>query len=115
MSKGYIRAIKDLVVKVEFDDQMPALGEVLIVDNQEKTPLVVEKALSESVVMTLNIRSHRSMQKGMMVEASGKGIEIPVGEQTIGRILDALGGPLDGNEPIKTDQYSGPRFRLLET
>ncbi|MCA9347665.1 F0F1 ATP synthase subunit beta [Candidatus Saccharibacteria bacterium] len=105
MSKGYIRAIKDLVVKVEFDDQMPALGEVLIVDNQEKTPLVVEKALSESVVMTLNIRSHRSMQKGMMVEASGKGIEIPVGEQTIGRILDALGGPLDGNEPVKTDQY----------
>ena len=41
MGKGYIRAIKDLVVKVEFDDDMPALGEVLIVDNEEKTPLVV--------------------------------------------------------------------------
>jgi len=105
MSKGYIRAIKDLVVKVEFDDQMPALGEVLIVDNAQKTPLVVEKALSESVVMTLNIRSHRDMQKGMMVEASGKGIEIPVGNETIGRILDALGGPLDGKEPVKTDEY----------
>lgn len=105
MSKGYIRAIKDLVVKVEFDDQMPALGEVLIVDNAQKTPLVVEKALSESVVMTLNIRSHRDMQKGMMVEASGKGIEIPVGNETIGRILDALGDPLDGKEPVKTDQY----------
>ena len=105
MSKGYIRAIKDLVVKVEFDDQMPALGEVLIVDNAQKTPLVVEKALSESVVMTLNIRSHRDMQKGMMVEASGKGIEIPVGNATIGRILDALGGPLDGKEPVVTDQY----------
>jgi F-type H+-transporting ATPase subunit beta len=105
MSKGYIRAIKDLVVKVEFDDQMPRLGEVLIVDNAQKTPLVVEKALSESVVMTLNIRSHRDMQKGMMVEASGKGIEIPVGNETIGRILDALGGPLDGKPPIVTDQY----------
>lgn len=103
MGKGYIRAIKDLVVKVEFDDDMPELGEVLIVDNAQKTPLVVEKALSESVVMTLNVRSHRDMQKGMLVESSGKGIEIPVGTPTIGRILDALGDPLDGKEPIVTD------------
>lgn len=105
MGKGHIRAIKDLVVKVEFDDDMPGLGEVLIVDNEQKTPLVVEKALSESVVMTLNIRSHRNMQKGMMVETTGRGVQIPVGEQTIGRILDALGDPLDGLAPVVTDQY----------
>ncbi len=105
MGKGHIRAIKDLVVKVEFDDEMPALGEVLIVDNEEKTPLVVEKALSESIVMTLNIRSHRSMQKGMLVESTGKGIEIPVGNETIGRILDALGGPLDGKPPVETKEW----------
>lgn len=104
MAKGHIRAIKDLVVKVEFDDDMPALGEVLIVDNEEKTPLVVEKALSESIVMTLNIRSHRSMQKGMVVEGTGKGIQIPVGDETIGRILDALGGPLDGKPPLETKE-----------
>jgi F-type H+-transporting ATPase subunit beta len=105
MGKGHIRAIKDLVVKVEFDDDMPSLGEVLIVDNEEKTPLVVEKALSESIVMTLNIRSHRSMQKGMLVESTGKGIEIPVGNETIGRILDALGGPLDGKPPVETKEW----------
>ena len=104
MGKGYIRAIKDLVVKVEFDDDMPSLGEVLIVDNKQKTPLVVEKALSESVVMTLNIRSHRDMQKGMLVESSGKGIQIPVGNETIGRILDALGDPLDGKPPLETTE-----------
>jgi F-type H+/Na+-transporting ATPase subunit beta len=105
MGKGYIRAIKDLVVKVEFDDEMPRIGEVLIVNNAQKTPLVVEKALSESIVMTLNIRSHRDMQKGMMVESSGKGIEIPVGNETIGRILDALGDPLDGKPPVVTKEY----------
>lgn len=104
MSKGYIRAIKDLVVKVEFDEDMPAIGEVLIVDNAQKTPLVVEKALSESVVMTLNIRSHRDMQKGVTVERTGKGIQVPVGDETIGRILDALGDPLDGKEPLKTTE-----------
>lgn len=105
MGKGYIRAIKDLVVKVEFDDDMPRIGEVLIVNNAQKTPLVVEKALSESIVMTLNVRSHRDMQKGMLVESSGKGIQIPVGDATIGRILDALGDPLDGKPPVVTDQY----------
>lgn len=104
MSKGYIRAIKDLVVKVEFDEDMPAIGEVLIVDNAQKTPLVVEKALSESVVMTLNIRSHRDMQKGVTVGRTGKGIQVPVGDETIGRILDALGDPLDGKEPLKTTE-----------
>lgn len=104
MSKGYIRAIKDLVVKVEFDEGMPAIGEVLIVDNAQRTPLVVEKAISESVVMTLNIRSHRDMQKGVTVETTGKGIEVPVGEETIGRILDALGDPLDGKPPLITTE-----------
>ncbi len=105
MSKGYIRAIKDLVVKVEFDEDMPEIGEVLIVDNAQKTPLVVEKALSESIVTTLNIRSHRDMQKGVTVERSHKGIEVPVGPKTIGRILDALGDPLDGKDPVDTDSY----------
>ena len=104
MSKGYIRAIKDLVVKVEFDEDMPSIGEVLIVDNSEKTPLVVEKALSESVVLTLNVRSHWNMQKGLTVERTRKGIEVPVGDETIGRILDALGEPLDGKEPLKTTE-----------
>ena len=104
MSKGYIRAIKDLVVKVEFDEDMPSIGEVLVVDNPEKTPLIVEKALSESVVMALNVRSHMNMQKGVTVERTGKGIEVPVGNETIGRILDALGDPLDGKEPLKTTE-----------
>ena len=83
---------------------MPAIGEVLIVDNAQRTPLVVEKAISESVVMTLNIRSQRDMQKGVTVETTGKGIEVPVGEETIGRILDALGDPLDGKPPLITTE-----------
>lgn len=104
MTTGYIRAIKDLVVKVEFDKDMPAIGEVLEVDNAQKTPLIVEKALSESIVMALNVRSHMDMQKGLAVNRTGKGIEIPVGDATIGRILDALGDPLDGLPPVETKE-----------
>jgi len=100
MSKGLIHSIKDLVIRVEFDEQMPELGEVLLVDNPEKTPLVVQTAESDSIVMCLNIRSHKNIQKGVSVERTGKGIEIPVGPETIGRILDALGEPLDGGKPI---------------
>lgn len=104
MTTGYIRAIKDLVVKVEFDKDMPEIGEVLEVDNAQKTPLVVEKALSESIVLALNVRSHMDMQKGLAVNRTGKGIEIPVGDETVGRILDALGDPLDGLPPVETKE-----------
>ncbi len=113
MSKGVIRTIKDLVVKVEFDQDMPALGEVLIVtDNGSETPLVVDKAISDSIVTALNIRSHRNIQKGMVVESTGKGIEIPVGPETIGRILDALGGPLDGGQPVVTSKGTRDILKL---
>jgi F-type H+/Na+-transporting ATPase subunit beta len=50
--------------------------------------------------MCLNIQSDRRILKGMRVNRTGKGIEVPVGEVTIGRILDAIGQPLDGMPPI---------------
>jgi F-type H+/Na+-transporting ATPase subunit beta len=97
---GVIRVIKDLVVKVQFDGDMPALGEMLIVDNETKTHLIVDKAISDCMVTALNIKSDRNLQKGMKVDKTGKGLEIPVGPETIGRILDAMGNPLDGKEPV---------------
>src|SRR3989344_2043355 len=50
--------------------------------------------------MCLNIRSDRRIQRGMAVQRTKKGIEIPVGDITIGRILDAIGDPLDGQPAI---------------
>jgi F-type H+-transporting ATPase subunit beta len=76
MNPGSVASIKDLIVRVQFDSEVPGIA------------------------VCLNIHSDRRILKGMRISRSGKGIEIPVGDITIGRILDAVGGPLDGMAAI---------------
>ena len=105
MSKGGIRSIRDLVIKVEFVDEPPEIGEIIVCNNEAKSPLLVQSYLNDMTAACLNLYSERNMFKGMEVETTGKGVEIPVGEKTIGRILNAMGEPIDNMPPPKTDQY----------
>lgn len=103
MTSGVVISIKDLVVRVRFDDIAPRVGEVLVVDNGHQTKLLVDHLEPGGVALCLNIRTDHRIQKGMAVAGTGRGIEIPTGSQTIGRIFDALGDPLDGLTPISGD------------
>lgn len=98
---GVIVSIKDLVVRVQFDADSPDINELLIVDNERKTQLLVDHLETGGVAFCLNVRTDRSLLKGTSVQRAGKGIEIPLGEVTIGRILNALGDPLDGLPAIE--------------
>ncbi len=100
MNPGYIIGIKDLVVRVRFDDEVPYIGELLSADNGFDTKLLVDHLQPQGIAVCLNVRSDYRLQKGMAVKHTGKGIEIPVGETTIGRIFNALGEPLDGLEAL---------------
>jgi F-type H+-transporting ATPase subunit beta len=100
MSVGSVISIKDLVVRVQFDDSAPSIGELIIVDNGHQTALLVDHLERDGIALCLNVRSDRRIQKGMSVQRSMKGIEIPIGDATIGRILNALGDPLDGQAAI---------------
>jgi F-type H+/Na+-transporting ATPase subunit beta len=99
MNQGVIRIIKDLVVWVEFDDEVPAVHEIIVV-NGLGTQLLVDSIEPGGRAVCLNIRSDRRLQKGMAVTPSGKSIEIPVGDKMIGRVVDALGDPIDGIPPV---------------
>ena len=100
-SKGYVTTILDLVINVEFDEDFPELGEILIVEQTEKaTPLLVNDIKSDGTVVCLNIMSDRTIKKGMAAVRTNHGIEVPTGEKIIGRVLDFMGNPLDGGEPI---------------
>ncbi len=103
MNEGLIRVVKDLVVHVVFDEQMPDLSEVLEVQNDRNSFLLVEKLEPGNIAVCLNINTDRTLEKNMVVKRTGKGIEIPVGEEVIGRIFDALGNPLDGLAPVSKD------------
>lgn len=100
MSTGIIISIKDLVVRAQFDDVTPSIGEIIVVDNGHQTALLVDHLERDGIALCLNVRSDRRIQKGMAVQRTMKGIEIPVGDVTIGRILNALGDPLDGQAAI---------------
>lgn len=104
MSTGSVVSIKELIVRARFDDESPSVGELLVVDNGFNTKLLVDHLEPEGIAMCLNIRSDRRIQRGMAVNRTNKGIEIPVGEATIGRILDAIGDPLDGLAPITDEE-----------
>lgn len=100
MSDGVIRSTKDLVVVVEFDEQPPTSGEVLIVQNERKSELLVDHLEDNTRVVCLNIEADRTLQKNMKVTATGRGIEIPIGEEIIGRMFNARGEVIDDQPPL---------------
>jgi F-type H+-transporting ATPase subunit beta len=104
MNKGHVISIKDLVVMVQFDEDGPKIGEIVIVENGLNTKLLVDHLVPGNIAFCLNIKSDRVIEKGMSVLPTGKGVEIPVGDATIGRILDSIGDPLDGQPAIPEDQ-----------
>jgi F-type H+/Na+-transporting ATPase subunit beta len=97
---GSIVAVKDLIIHVQFDSDPPDMNELVVADNQNKTQLLVDHIDPGGIAVCLNVRTDRSLIKGTLINRTHKGIEIPVGEPTIGRIMDALGGPLDGQPAI---------------
>lgn len=103
MNQGHVVSIKDLVVLVQFDEGGPSINEIVVVDNGNNTKLLVDHLEVGGIAFCLNVRSDRRIERGMSVSTTGKGIEIPVGDATIGRILDALGDPLDGSAAIPED------------
>ena len=100
MSQGAIRAIRGPVVHVEFDDVLPAVHELLLVNNKKQTWLVVDSLYGGTYARCLNVHADYTLQKGMIANGTGRSVEIPVGEAMIGRVVDALGHPIDGLAPI---------------
>lgn len=101
---GVISEIKDLIVLVAFDEDHPDIGEILEIDNENKTEILVEKLEKSGRAMCLNLRSDKTLMRGMKANRTHHGIEIAVGEETIGRIFDSLGRPLDNLPDVDRDK-----------
>lgn len=95
MTTGSIRSIRDLVITVQFEDD-PEIGEILVARSPTKGLLLVDHLIENNLAVCLNVLGDSMLTKNMVVERTGRGIEVPVGSKTVGRIFDALGRPLDG-------------------
>lgn len=99
MNQGVVRSIKDLVVSVAFDDDFPGIHEMLVVEGID-VPLLVDSLRINGRALCLNINSDFRIQKGMRVSRTHKSIEVPVGDELIGRVIDTIGLPLDGKDLV---------------
>ena len=95
MSSGNIVEIIGAVVDVEFPrDKVPEIYDALIVDEVELT-LEVQQQLGDGIVRTIAMGPSDGLQRGVRVQNTGAPISVPVGTETLGRIMDVLGKPVD--------------------
>ena len=99
-STGTVAQIVGVVVDVEFDrGQLPAINDALKATNGDvQMTLEVAQHLSETTVRTIALSSTDGLRRGAKVTSTGAPISVPVGEQTLGRMFNVTGEPIDGKE-----------------
>jgi F-type H+/Na+-transporting ATPase subunit beta len=134
MSQGQIVQCIGAVVDIQFPrDKMPKVYEALMLEDagnslaEKGLTFEVQQQLGDGVVRTIAMGSGDGLRRGMKVNASGKGISVPVGNGVLGRVMDVLGRPIDERGPVQTTEYreihqAAPKFdelspsvELLET
>lgn len=103
-NKGTIKQIIGAVVDVHFENDLPGIYMALEVKMSDGKKLVLEiqQHIGFNVVRTLAMGSTDGLKRGDEVINTGAGISVPVGEETLGRILNVLGDPIDGGEALKS-------------
>ena len=104
MSTGNIVEIIGAVVDVQFPrGDMPKVYDALKIESVGLT-LEVQQQLGDGVVRTIAMGSTDGLRRGLDVVNTGAAIQVPVGQATLGRIMDVLGNPVDEAGPIATEE-----------
>ncbi|MBR0382502.1 MAG: F0F1 ATP synthase subunit beta [Eubacterium sp.] len=111
MHTGTIIQVSGPVIDVQFKEgELPGIREALTVKVNGKTETMeVAQHLGDAVVRCVFLSSSEGISRGLEVKATGSGIKVPVGENTIGRMFNVLGDPIDGGEPVAEDT---PRWNI---
>ena len=127
MSQGKIVQIIGAVVDMEFPrDAMPKIYDAITMEQPALT-FEVQQQLGDGVVRTIAMGSTDGLRRGLPVQGTGAPIQVPVGQKTLGRIMDVLGNPIDEKGPIGAEVHWGihrkapayvdlaPAMEILET
>ena len=105
MSQGKIVQIIGAVVDVEFPrESVPKVYDALKVQNTDIT-LEVQQQLGDGVVRAIALGSTDGLKRGLVADNTNRAIAVPVGEATLGRIMDVLGNPIDEVGPINAQDH----------
>ena len=102
-NEGKIKQVLGAVVDVSFEEKLPQILDALVIKHENKD-LVLEVAqhLGENTVRTIAMDSTDGLVRGQQVLDTGNPISVPVGPETLGRILNVVGEPVDERGPVKT-------------
>ncbi len=111
-NQGRIVQCIGAVIDIEFPrEHMPEVYEALRLSDSQELGLAesgvtfeVQQQIGDGVVRTIALGSTDGLRRGMLVDATGAPISIPVGQGTLGRIMDVLGRPIDEAGPIQSDE-----------
>ena len=106
MNKGKIVQVMGPVVDVAFEDgNLPHIHDALtVMNNGKRCVMEVAQHIGGDVVRCIMLAASEGLCKDMEVVATGKGIAVPVGEKTLGRLFNVLGDTLDGGESLEGEE-----------
>jgi F-type H+-transporting ATPase subunit beta len=105
---GRVSQVIGAVVDVSFEDHLPAILNALETDNNgNRLVLEVAQHLGENTVRTIAMDTTEGLVRGARVLDTGDTISVPVGDETLGRIMNVIGEPVDEAGPVKTASRRG--------
>ena len=108
INQGKVIQVMGAVVDVKFENNLPAILEALEIEaDGRRLVLEVAQHLGENSVRTIAMDTTEGLERGHLVKSSGKQISVPVGEETLGRIMNVIGEPVDERGPIKAKNVRG--------
>merc|ERR1711874_444546 len=104
-NNGQIVAVIGAVVDVQFEDGLPEILNALVVEGRSpRLVLEVAQHMGKNTVRTIAMDGTEGLIRGQKVVDTGSPIRIPVGEETLGRIINVIGDPIDERGPVDTDK-----------
>ncbi len=104
---GRITQIIGSVIDVQFASHLPLQNELLYVENEdERIPIEVHSHYNDGTVRCISLEPTEGLSRGMKVKTTGDTIKVPVGKETLGRVMNALGKPIDDKGEIGGKKWS---------
>src|SRR5438552_2234223 len=103
-NRGTIKRVKGQIAEVEFLMEKPQITDLLFVEEDPTILMEVATSASDTSFYCFVLGSTHKLSRGTTIINSKKPIEIPIGEEVLGRIMNLFGQPLDDKPPIQTKE-----------
>ncbi|HKL87431.1 MAG TPA: F0F1 ATP synthase subunit beta, partial [Salinibacter sp.] len=99
---GRVRSVRGSVIDARFPDHLPEVQHKLVTGGDEQIVVEVVSHVDDETVRGMALTSTRGLARGEAIRDTGHPVQVPVGRETLGRVFNVLGEPIDGKGPVGT-------------